>query len=117
MKSTVGSAFIHSAESLHWGSTLPRASSPSFDASTLTSTVEKFPLISKVAAYRLEYRADPKEPTQFGSVSGSDIQNLPISLSDIVSLYRAEQKEPTLFGSASGSDIQNLCIGRNLAHK
>ena len=32
---------------------------------------------SKVATYRLVYRAEPKEPTQFGSVSGSEIQNLP----------------------------------------
>ena len=61
------------------------------------------------------YRAEPKEPTQFGSVSGSEIQNLPFSHSGIVSLYRSEPKEPTQFGSLSGSEIQNICIGRNLA--
>ena len=61
------------------------------------------------------YRAEPKEPTQFGSVSGSEIQNLPFSLSDIVSLYRAEPKEPTKFGSVSGLEIQNISISRNLA--
>ena len=61
------------------------------------------------------YRADPKDTTQFVSVSGSEIQNLPFSLSGIVSLYRPEPKEPTQFVSVSGSEIQNLCIGRNLA--
>ena len=30
--------------------------------------------------------SEPKEPTQFGSESGSEIQNLPISLSGVVSL-------------------------------
>ena len=64
--------------------------------------------------YRHVYRAEPKEPTPFGSVSGSEIQNFPFSLSGIVSLYRPEPKEPTYFGSVSGSEIQNLCIGRNL---
>ena len=49
---------------------------------------------SKVATYRHMYRAKPKQPTQFGSVSGSEIQNLPFSLSGFVSLYRAEPKEP-----------------------
>ena len=36
-----------------------------------------FPAISerKVATYRHVYRAEPKEPTKFGSVSGSEIQN------------------------------------------
>ena len=29
--------------------------------------------------YRHVYRAEPKEPTHFGSVSGSEIQNLPFS--------------------------------------
>ena len=62
------------------------------------------------------YRAQPKEPTQFGSVSGSEIHNLPFSHSGIVSLYRSEPKEPTLFGSVSGSEIQNICISRNLGH-
>ena len=41
------------------------------------------------------YRAEPKEQTQFGSVSGSEIQNLLFSHSGIVSLYRSEPKEPT----------------------
>ena len=68
----------------------------------------------KVAIYRLVYRAEPKEPTKFGSVSGSEIQHLPFSLSGTVSLYRTEPKEPTYFGSVSGSEIQNLCIGPNL---
>ena len=49
----------------------------------------------KVATYRHMHRAEPKEPTQFGSVSGSEIQNLPFSHSGIVSLYRGEPKEPT----------------------
>ena len=49
----------------------------------------------KVATYRHVYRAELKEPTQFGSVSGSEIQNLPLPLSGIVSLYRSEPKEPT----------------------
>ena len=49
----------------------------------------------KVAIYRHVYRAEPKEPTLFGSVSGSEIQNLPFSHSGIVSLYRSEPKEPT----------------------
>ena len=49
----------------------------------------------KVATHRLEYRAKPKESTQFGSVSGLEIQNLPFSLSGIISLYRVEPKEPT----------------------
>ena len=49
----------------------------------------------KVATYRLEYRAKPKESTQFGFVSGLEIQNLPFSLSGIISLYRVEPKEPT----------------------
>ena len=30
--------------------------------------------------YHLVYRAEPKEPAQFGSVSGSEIHNLPFSL-------------------------------------
>ena len=49
----------------------------------------------KVATYLHVYRAKPKEPTQFGSVSGSEIHNLPFSYSGIVSLYRSEPKEPT----------------------
>ena len=49
----------------------------------------------KVAMYRHMYRQEPKEPTQFGSVSGSEIQNLPFSHSGIVSSYRAKPKEPT----------------------
>ena len=49
----------------------------------------------KVATYHHVYRAEPKEPTQFGSVSGLDIQNLPFSHNGIVSLYRSEPKEPT----------------------
>ena len=49
----------------------------------------------KVEMYRHVYRAEPKEPTQFESVCGSEIQNLPFSLSGIVSLYRPEPKEPT----------------------
>ena len=60
------------------------------------------------------YRAEPKEPTQFGSVSGSEIHNLPFSHSSIVSLYRSEQKISTQFGSVSGLEIQNICISRNL---
>ena len=68
----------------------------------------------KVATYRHMYRAEPKEPTQFGSVSGSEIQSLPVSHSGIVSLYQSEPKEPTYFGSVSGSEIQNICIGPNL---
>ena len=52
-------------------------------------------LLSKVATHRHVYQAKPKEPTQFGSVSGSEIQNLPFPLSGIVSLYRSEPKEPT----------------------
>ena len=58
---------------------------------------------------------DPKEPTQFGSASGSEIQNLPFSHSGIISLYRSEPREPTLFGFVSRSEIKNICIGRNLA--
>ena len=50
---------------------------------------------AKVAMYRHVYRAEPKELTQFGSVSGSEIQNLPFSHSGIISLYRSEPKEPT----------------------
>ena len=64
--------------------------------------------------YRQEYRSEPKEPTQFGSVSGLQIQNLPFSHSGIVSLYRSEPKEQTKFGSVSGSEILNISIGRNL---
>ena len=52
-------------------------------------------LANKVATYRHVYQAEPKEPTQFGSVSGSEIQNLPFSHSGIVSLYWSEPKEPT----------------------
>ena len=59
--------------------------------------------INKVATYRHVYRAEPKEPAQFGSVSGSKILNLPIAHSGIVSLYRAEPKEQSHFGSLSGS--------------
>ena len=77
-----------------------------FDATGLSETNWQFFLvvlallfrqhhIAKVAMYRHRYRAEPKEPTQFGSVSGSEIQNLPFSLSGIVSLYRPEPKEPT----------------------
>ena len=40
--------------------------------------------------YRHMYWVEPKEPTQLGSVSGSEIHNLPFSLSGIVSLYRSE---------------------------
>ena len=49
----------------------------------------------KVETYRHMYRDEPKEPTQFGSVSCSEIQNLPFSHSGIVSLCRSEPKEPT----------------------
>ena len=49
----------------------------------------------KVAMYRHMYRAEPKQPTQFGSVSGLEIQNLTFSHSGIVSLYQSEPKEPT----------------------
>ena len=49
----------------------------------------------KVATYRHVYRAEPKDLTQFGSVSGSETQNLPFSHNGIVSLYRSEPKEPT----------------------
>ena len=49
----------------------------------------------KVATYRHVYRAEPKEPTQFGSVSGSEIHNLQFSRSGIESLYRSEHKQPT----------------------
>ena len=52
-------------------------------------------MISKVATFHHVYRAEPKESTQFGSVSGSEIQNVPFSHSGIVSLYRSEPKEPT----------------------
>ena len=52
-------------------------------------------VFGKVATYRHVYRAEPKEPTQFGSVSGSEIQNLPFPLSGIVSLYRSEPKGQT----------------------
>ena len=52
-------------------------------------------LESKVATYRHVYLAGPKEPTQFVSVFGSGIQNLPFSHSGMVSLYRSEPKEPT----------------------
>ena len=44
---------------------------------------------------RLIYRAEPKEPTQFGSVSGLEIQNLPFSHSGNISLYWPEPKDPT----------------------
>ena len=51
----------------------------------------------EVATYRHNYWAEPKDPTQFGSVSGSEIQNLPFSHSGIVSLYRSEPKnQPNL---------------------
>ena len=72
-------------------------------------------LLDKVAMYRHMYRADPKDTTQFVSVSGPEIQNLPFSLSGIISLYQSESKEPTQFVSVSDSKIQNLCIGRNLS--
>ena len=52
-------------------------------------------LTGKVATYRHMYWAEPKEPTQFGSISGSEIQNLPFSDSGIVHLHRSEPKEPT----------------------
>jgi len=52
-------------------------------------------LASKVAMYRCVYRGEPKEPTQLGSVSGSEIHNLPFSHSGIVSLYRSDPEEPT----------------------
>ena len=42
-------------------------------------------LSAKVATCRHVYRAEPKEPTTFGSVSGSEMQNLPFSHSGIVS--------------------------------
>ena len=67
----------------------------------------------KVAMYRHAYRAEPKEPTQFGSESSSEIPNLPFSHSGIISLYRAEPKEPTQFGSVSGSEIQNLLFSHS----
>ena len=51
--------------------------------------------VIKVAMYCHMYRAEPKEPTQFGSVSGSGIQNLPFAHNGIISLYRSEAKEPT----------------------
>ena len=44
----------------------------------------------KVATYRQVYRPEPKEPPNFVSCIGSEIQNLPICLSGIVSLYREE---------------------------
>ena len=47
-------------------------------------------------------RLRPKELAQFGSVSGSEILNLPISLNGIISLYLAEPEEPSQFGSVSG---------------
>ena len=49
----------------------------------------------KVATYCHVYWAEPKEPAQFGSVSGSEMQNLPFPPSGIVSLYRPEPNEPT----------------------
>ena len=52
-------------------------------------------VFGKVAMYRHVYRAEPKEQTQFGSVSGSEIPNLPFYHSGIVSLYWSEPKEPT----------------------
>ena len=52
-------------------------------------------LFSKVVMYRSVYRAEPKEPIQFVSVSGWEMQNVPFSLSGIVSLYRAEKHDPT----------------------
>ena len=52
-------------------------------------------LVGKVATYHHVYRSEPKEPTQFGSVSGSEIQNLLFYNSGIVSLYLSEPKEPT----------------------
>ena len=36
-------------------------------------------LTGKVATYRHMYWAEPKEPTQFGSVTGSEIQNLSVA--------------------------------------
>ena len=51
-------------------------------------------VVTKVATYRHVYRAEPKEPTQFGSVCGSEIQNLPFP---IVLSY--------------------LCIGQNLKNQ
>ena len=61
---------------------------------TVVSLYDMTGMAAKVATDRLEYRAEPKEPAQFGSVSGSEIQNLPFSISGIVSLYRPEPKEP-----------------------
>ena len=49
----------------------------------------------ELATYRHMYPVEPKEPTQFGSVSGSGIQNLPFSHSGMVSLNRSDPKEPT----------------------
>ena len=52
---------------------------------------------NKVATYRHMYRAEPKEPTQFGSVSGSEIQHLPFSHSGILSFIGQNQKnQPNL---------------------
>ena len=65
------------------------------DESTLYFDVTSpvfIPMI-KVVTYHHVYRAEQKEPTQFGSVSGSEIQNLPFSHSGIVSLYRSEPIE------------------------
>ena len=61
----------------------------------LPAPLSGYLLYKKVAMYHHMYRAKPKEPTQFGSVSGSEIQNLLFSQSGIVSLYRSEPKEPT----------------------
>ena len=51
--------------------------------------------MNKVATYRHMYQAEPKEPIQFGSVSGLEIQNLPFSHNGNVSLYWPEPKDPT----------------------
>ena len=80
---------------------------PDGPACTLHSVISQFLLpgarslekrkkhAAKVATYCHVYWAEPKEPTQFGSVSGSEIQNLPFSHSGIVSLHQSEPKDPT----------------------
>ena len=67
----------------------------------------------EVATYRHNYWAEPKDPTQFGSVSVSVSFFSQLLLMVSVS-KRFRRYSPHV--SVSGSEIQNICIGRNLAY-
>ena len=83
------------APSLSLASECGEAEGPALHRQCRPQLYREPPGSSKVATYRHVYRAEPKELTLFGSVSGSEIQNLPFSLSGIVSLYWSEPNEPT----------------------